>query len=161
MKNLLVTFLAICTLLSCSKQEDLDQNQLAPKQVVFDAEKYPQKWQLVKMNGSIPNSETTGAAMEWQEYYLLNSDGTFKKLRERDGALTEVSGTYVYEDLKDGKYLILTYGANNSLIGSCTSSELKETLWLKPGNKLWSTWSYCDGPGLEYQGENVADPAQN
>jgi hypothetical protein len=29
--------------------------------------------------GSIPNSETTGAAMEWQEFYLFNTNGTFTK----------------------------------------------------------------------------------
>jgi hypothetical protein len=31
------------------------------------------------MSGSIPNSETTGAAMEWQEFYLFNTNGTFTK----------------------------------------------------------------------------------
>jgi hypothetical protein len=31
------------------------------------------------MSGSIPNSETTAAAMEWQEFYLFNTNGTFTK----------------------------------------------------------------------------------
>jgi hypothetical protein len=31
------------------------------------------------MSGSIPNSETTGTTMEWQEFYLFNTNGTFTK----------------------------------------------------------------------------------
>jgi hypothetical protein len=30
------------------------------------------------------NSQTTGSDMEWQEFYLLNANGTFKKSRKMD-----------------------------------------------------------------------------
>jgi len=138
MKNLMLISLLICTLSSCTKDEK------------FDSKQYPQKWQLIKMTGQIPNSETTGADMEWQESYLLNSDGTFTKSRERSGILTEVSGTFVFKDLSDGKFLELTYETDNDIIGSCYADHT-ESLWLKSESKLMGTWSYCDGPGLEYE----------
>ena len=47
MKKIIPVFILIAVLLSCSKDEK------------FDIEKYPQKWQLVKMSGQVPNSETT------------------------------------------------------------------------------------------------------
>ncbi|MBE9491359.1 MAG: hypothetical protein IMY70_00620 [Bacteroidetes bacterium] len=138
MKNLIFISILTCTLFSCSKDDE------------FDFEQYPQKWQLIKMTGQIPNSETTGTNMEWQEYYILNSNGTFTKSRERRGILTEVSGTFVFKDLSDKKYLELTYESDNAIIGSCFS-EPGESLWLKSENRLMGTWSYCDGPGLEYE----------
>ncbi len=33
------------------------------------------------MAGMMVNSETTGPEMEWQEYYILNENGTFFKSR--------------------------------------------------------------------------------
>ena len=102
------------------------------------------------MTGQIPNSETTGIDMEWQEFYLLNSDRTFIKSRERNGVLTEEPGSFSFEDLSDGKYLVLTYEADNDIIGNCTS-DLKEVLMVKSETRMLSTWSACDGPGLEYK----------
>lgn len=128
----------VCTFLSCTKDDE------------FDFEKYPQKWQLIKMSGQMPDSETTGNNMEWQEFYLLNSKGTFIKSRERDGVLTEEPGNFSFEDLSDGKFLVLTYETNNSIIGNCTS-DLKEVLWVKSDTRMIGTWAECDGPGLEYQ----------
>ena len=118
---------------------------------VFNPEQYPQKWQLIKMTGQIANSETTGIAMEWQEFYLLNSNGTFIKSREHNGVLMEESGTFVFKNLSEEKFLELTYSSDNELIGSCYSSEFKENLWLKSENRMIGTWSECDGPGLEYE----------
>jgi hypothetical protein len=138
MKNLIFISLLVCTLLSCTKEDE------------FDFEQYHQKWQLIKMTGQIPNSETTGIDMEWQEFYLLNSNSTFIKSRERNGVLTEESGNFSFEDLSDGKYLVLTYGSDNSIIGNCTS-DLKEVLMVKSDTRMLGTWSACDGPGLEYK----------
>jgi hypothetical protein len=36
-----------------------------------------------QMTGMTANSQTTGSDMEWQEFYLLNANGTFKKSREK------------------------------------------------------------------------------
>lgn len=142
MKNLiLITFLT-CTLFSCSK-DIIDKK--------FDLEEYPQKWQLIKMTGQIPSSEKTGIDMEWQEFYLLNSNGTFIKSREQNGLVSEESGTFSLEESNNEKHLVLFYDFDNALIGSCYSSELKEELVLKSDNSLFSTWSACDGPGLEYE----------
>lgn len=138
MKNSLLVLLVICLSFSCSKDDN------------FDPGKYPQKWTLVKMTGQISNSETTGENMEWQEYYLLKSDGTFIKNRVRDGIDYEESGSFTFADKTDGKFLELTYDADNEIIGSCNANQT-ESLWLKSENKLVGTWSYCDGPGLEYE----------
>ena len=34
-------------------------------------------WKLDQMSGSIPDSETTGSDMEWQESYRFFKDGNF------------------------------------------------------------------------------------
>jgi hypothetical protein len=146
MKNLIFLSFFICSVISCSKNEKSD---LVQYHQVFDSKLFPQKWQLVKMTGNIPNSETTGVAMNWQESYLLNSDGSFTKSRKRDGKLTEGSGTFVFKDISGGKYLELTYLSASDIIGSCNADHT-EGFWLR-SDKLVGTWSYCDGPGLEYE----------
>jgi hypothetical protein len=108
------------------------------------------KWTLVKMSGSMANSETTGAAMEWQEFYLFKADGTFSKTREWNAVKTTISGTYVTTTLSNEKYLELTYPNDNEIIGNCYGT-LKETLHLIDNNSLSSGWKACDGPGLEYK----------
>jgi len=133
MKNLVFIPLFIFTLISCSKDED-----------------FPQKWQLVKIfGGQIGYYEHTGTDMAWQEYYLLNSNGTFIKHRERSGKTTEASGTFTFRNKSDGKYFYLTYNSGGQIIGSCYSNNI-EILFLKSGSNLFNTWSDCDGPGLEY-----------
>jgi hypothetical protein len=111
---------------------------------------YLEKWTLVKMSGSMLNSETSGTAMEWQECYLLNNDGTFTKSRIRNSVETKATGTYTTINYKDGKYLELTYLNDNDIIGNCYGN-LKEELYYIANNTLSSTWKNCDGPGLEYQ----------
>ncbi len=133
---------------ACSTQEDADLEATAKKS---NSEEGTQKWELVEMSGSnssVPPS--TGNNMEWQEYYLLQSDNTFTKVRERDGTTREASGTYEYVTLSDGEYLELTYPSENDLIGNCTS-EPKEHLFVEPEDKLVGTWQACDGPGLVYE----------
>jgi hypothetical protein len=34
-------------------------------------------------DGMTANSQTTGSDMQWQEFYLLNANGTFKNLEKR------------------------------------------------------------------------------
>lgn len=41
------------------------------------------------MTGSSPNPETTASDKEWQEFYLLNTVGIFKKYRK----IIEIIGT--------------------------------------------------------------------
>lgn len=111
---------------------------------------YHGKWTLVKMSGSMLNSESTGTAMEWQEFYLFNNDGTFTKSRVRDGVETTISGTFTTLNHSDGLYLELIYPNDSDLIGSCYGN-LKEELYFNSNNTLSSTWRNCDGPGLEYK----------
>lgn len=138
MRKLVLSTVLFCLFISCSKDAD------------FDASQFPQKWQLVKMTGSKLNWETTGADMEWQEFYFFKSDGTFIKSRERNGKISEAFGNFAYKDLADGKYIELSYQTNFDIISSCYSNQA-ESLWLISENKLIGTWSHCDGPGLEYE----------
>lgn len=139
MKNLiiLVAFLTVFT--SCSKDN-----------AAIDSAGYYGKWTLVKMSGSIANSETTGAAMEWQEFYMFNTNGTFTKHRERNAVKTIISGTYIATNHPEGKYLELIYPNDSEIIGSCSGNQ-KEVLYFTANNSLSSTWKNCDGPGLEYK----------
>jgi hypothetical protein len=133
----LITFLTIFN--SCSKDN-----------VVTDNTGYYGKWTLIKMSGSMVNSETTGSAMEWQEFYLFNTNGTFTKSRERNGVKTTISGTYTTTNNPDGIYFELTYPNDSEIIGSCYGN-LKEELYVTENNTLLNTWKNCDGPGLEYK----------
>jgi hypothetical protein len=135
---ILVAFLAIFS--SCSKDE---------AEAIVTTDFYG-KWTLVAMTGSFQNSGTTGAAMEWQEYYLFNTNGTFTKSRERNGITTTLSGTYTTTNQSDGIFFELTYPNDSEIIGSCYGNQ-KEGLYLTDNNSLSSTWSYCDGPGLKYK----------
>ena len=133
----LITFLTIFN--SCSKDN-----------VATDNTGYYGKWTLIKMSGSMVDSETTGSAMEWQEFYLFNTNGTFTKSRERNGVKTTISGTYTTTNNPDGIYFELTYPNDSEIIGSCYGN-LKEELYVTENNILLNTWKNCDGPGLEYK----------
>ncbi len=111
---------------------------------------YQGKWELYKMSGRLANSETTGTAMEWQEYYSFNTDGSFTKSRTRNGVETEMSGSYIISKLQEESFLELTYKADGGIIGSCYGNK-KEELNILPHSRLSSTWKNCDGPGLEYE----------
>lgn len=111
---------------------------------------YYGKWTLVKMSGSMVNSETTGNAMGWQEFYSLNSNGTFTKSRNQNGINITATGTCTAQNNPDGVYLELTYPNYSQIIGSCYGNQ-KEELLLTANNYLSSTWKNCDGPGLEYK----------
>ena len=147
MKKVLFLLVSVTVIFSCSNNS-ISKDGL---ESIYDLNTYPQKWQLEKMSGSIPNSETEGSDMEWQETYILNDDGTFIKSRIRNNVDTEATGIFVFQELIDGTYLILTHQADNELIGSCSSNPLEEVLWVKSINRIIGTWNWCDGPGSEYK----------
>jgi len=138
MKKTVILFISIFIFSSCSKDND------------DTTEDYHGKWILVKMSGSIQNSETTGSAMEWQEFYLFNNDATFTKSRTRNTVTTTASGTYITQNGSDGLYLELTYSKDSEIIGSCYRNQ-KEALYFRSNTILSNTWNACDGPGLDYQ----------
>lgn len=118
----------------------------------YDLDHYPQKWQLTRMYGQLPGVGTniTITELGMKEHFLLNSDGTFIKSREKDGILTEATGTFAWKDSStDGKYLELIYESKNPLIESC--SGLKEPYYLRSDKSLVGSWNACDGPGLEFE----------
>jgi hypothetical protein len=139
MKKLIILIAFLTIFNSCSKDN-----------VAADNTGYYGKWTLIKMSGSMVDSETTGSAMEWQEFYLFNTNGTFTKSRERNGVKTTISGTYTTTNNPDGIYFELTYPNDSEIIGSCYGN-LKEELYVTENNTLLNTWKNCDGPGLEYK----------
>ncbi|MBA0883349.1 hypothetical protein [Flavobacterium undicola] len=141
MKKLNILFVALIILFSCSND---DQNL---------QKNYQGKWKLTQMSGNLQNSETTGSDMEWQEFYILNADGTFKKSRDRNGVIKDVSGTYNLIKSSNEMYLELIFNNESEIIGSC-SSNLKEEMLFQSENTFSSTWQNCDGPGLKYEKVN-------
>ena len=93
----LTTFLVLM-MVSCSNQNN----------EAIDLKNDRQTWKLVKMTGSLQNSETTGTNMAWQEQIQL-IDGRFEKERMENGRSTKISGSYEFSDEVDGRYLILKY----------------------------------------------------
>lgn len=140
MKKQILFLMIIGILFSCNKNDD--DNNLETEIIG--------SWKLIQMTGNIPNSETTGTDMEWQESYRLNADGTFQKSRDRDGVIIEASGTYNIIYLSEGKHLELIFNEESEIIGSC-SSNLKEEMFFQSENTFSSTWSACDGPDLKYE----------
>lgn len=145
MKKAYVIMLLSTLLYSCSQDgpAQLDETLLQ-----FEN----QKWELFRMTGNIAGSETTGAAMEWREYYVFNLDGSFEKVREREGVILKASGSFevveYHNDVSD--YLELSYTKGLELIGNC-SGDQKEVLVYRTTTIVSNTWSACDGPGLDYR----------
>jgi hypothetical protein len=138
MKKQILFLMIIGILFSCSKNDINLENQIIGN------------WKLIQMNGNIPNSETTGIEMDWQETYLFNTDGTFQKSRNRDGVITEISGTYQLINNSTESLLELNFNSESEIIGSCTSNT-KETMNIQSETIFLSSWNACDGPGLRYE----------
>lgn len=97
------------------------------------------------------NATATGAAMEWQEYYLFSADGTFQKIRTRDSVVTKAAGTFEVAEYEndDTDYLELSYTEGLELIGNCFDNQ-NEVLMYRSVTEISNTWMACDGPGLDY-----------
>ena len=147
-KSTLLWFVLVIFLcLSCINPQTMKEDSKKPETTTPST---VEKWQLIKMSGNMVHSERTGVDMAWQEYYLLNPDGTFIKSRDQIGKMSEASGTYRFVTLSKQRYLELNYANSHPLIGNCTG-DLKEFLMIKSDNKMIGTWNICDGPGLEYE----------
>lgn len=106
-------------------------------------------WELVRMSGQTPDSETTGAEMAWQERISLAPDSTFVKLQIENGLERSAVGRYTLSQNPDGYSLILIYEDDNELIANCTHS-LEEHLTIDNDGNMTGSWWACDGPGLFY-----------
>lgn len=147
MKNSIFAFVFILICYSCTTEED---------PVIED---YTGKWELVRMTGSIAGSETTGSDMDWQEYYILNGNGTFIKKRVEMNFTTELTGTYriynvptaTFPDEQSFTNIQMTYSNADNIIATCSSNRLQEDLYFTSTGSMHSTYNTCDGPGLEYR----------
>ena len=143
MKGPFWILLSIILVIGCTS----DDLVLKGKDLQFSS----QKWVLVEMTGSMVNSSTKGEEMEWQEYYVFNPDGSFLKNRERDGTVSEATGTFemVEFDNDDADYLELTYLKGMDLVGNCSIKDIEILRYLSQ-SEIYNTWMACDGPGLYY-----------
>ena len=135
MKNHFLIGLFVCLFISCSRNEELTNNG--------------EYYTLIKMSGSIAGSETTGEDMEWQETICLYSNNTFTKIRFTEDEKIEAFGSYSKKIIESEEFIELVYDIDNSLIANCTGN-LIEHLIVLDDYSLQGTWSYCDGPVLEY-----------
>ena len=142
MKKRILFLMLIVILNSCNKNDEINT----------ETELYG-NCTRVEMTGNIPNSTTSGSEMEWQENYLLKSDGTIQKTRNRNGLITEVSGTYNLVNSSNEIFLAIIFDSESEIIGSC-NLDLKEEMLFQSENTLSSTWENCYGPGLKYEKMN-------
>ncbi len=149
----LICLAFIMSLLSCSKEPEVAVKESCIGYINLETMSFPQKWKLVKMTGSMMNSETTGSNMSWQEYILLNRNGSFIKHREQNSQEQEATGTYSFSDTSNNTIeLNLIYPTTGNLVGSCYG-QTSEKYLLITQCKMVGTWQHCDGPGLEYEKE--------
>ncbi|MCE2994273.1 MAG: hypothetical protein ACK5RG_07995 [Cyclobacteriaceae bacterium] len=145
MRNIVLISLLVAALASCTKESPLSEK---PKELVTTSQ---QKWVLVKMTGAWGLGSTTGSAMQWQEYYVFNNDGTFSRYRQQDNATKTATGTFTTVSESDQQFMELTYTSGDELKTSCYP---KERLQSVSAELLQGTWGHCDGPTLEYAKAN-------
>ncbi|MEH6657118.1 hypothetical protein [Leeuwenhoekiella marinoflava] len=104
---------------------------------------------LVKMSGQIRGSETTGEEMSWRETYTLGPGMRFKKVRKSEGKTLTSEGFFDIVMINSDKYLKFVHDSDSELVGNCTEDKT-ELLKYTSSDSLESTWSACDGPGLQY-----------
>ncbi|MCG2460672.1 hypothetical protein K8352_07930 [Flavobacteriaceae bacterium F89] len=137
MKNILAATIIVFLWTSCSNDDGIDTVS------------FPQKFVLVKMAGRVPDSERTGDDMDWQEYYIFDSDSTFLKSRNINNETIQAEGTYKTKVMNDDEYMILSYPKESEIIGSCEHRPT-EMLFIIDRDHLRNTWGACDGPVLSY-----------
>lgn len=141
--KLILVIVLVC--FSCSNPDDFG---FESTEFVYS----DQKWELVRMTGNFVGSETTGDAMDWQEYYILSPQGTFIKSRTRNDMVTEAIGTFEIVEFETDPehYVFLTFETGLDLVGNCGEGA-NELLMYRSPTILSSTWQACDGPGLDYR----------
>ncbi|TBW29997.1 hypothetical protein [Gramella sp. KN1008] len=140
------TFIILLSFLisfSCAEEESIMVKD-------FEAHSYPQTWKLYKMTGNLPDSETTGEDMAWQEEYRFSSDGTVVKTRKDDGESLSVTGRYELFQENDLKGIVIEYEEENEIIASC-SGKVEDLFFKNEETELYGSWWACDGPGLFYK----------
>lgn len=138
MKFFVLALIAAFAITSCSKEENS----------TIDFQSFPQKWELVKIDGS-DSLQLNGD--NWQETYLLNADSSFEKIRILDQDTAMGSGTFQIVQSENENYLLLNFDSvtDEDIVSSCLRN--KEDFIYQPNNRFVGTWNECDGPKLEYQ----------
>ncbi|NOS90442.1 MAG: hypothetical protein HOP30_00830 [Cyclobacteriaceae bacterium] len=148
MRNLIILLVLVAGLASCS-----NDSSLLEKSKELNASSQ-QKWVLVKMTSAWGLGSTTGSAMQWQEYFVFNKDGTFTKSREQESATKSATGTFAIVTEAGQQFIELTYTGGDELKASCYPKERLEKVSV---DLLRGTWGHCDGPTLDYAIENLTE----
>lgn len=113
-------------------------------------EDFPQEWKLIKMSGMMLNSETSGEDMQYQESYRFFPDKTFSKIRKRNNAADEASGTFNVIRTENGEeYYKLVFAEKNELIENCNGGK-EEWLIIDGSETIRGTANACDYPTKIY-----------
>lgn len=154
MRELILLLITLLTISSCSYNTD----EMTTKDLVFlDKEDLYGEWELVKETSSflLPIVVRTGEDMQWQENYIFNSNGTFVKTSVRNGATLDASGTFEFaesdfnpDEESNRLYIITTFLTGKEIASACSANEV---LHFDNGRLINSSYSACDGPGLEYE----------
>ncbi|HKJ40592.1 MAG TPA: hypothetical protein VKA27_00810, partial [Sunxiuqinia sp.] len=108
MKFFVLALIAAFAITSCSKEENS----------TIDFQSFPQKWELVKIDGS-DSLQLNGD--NWQETYLLNADSSFEKIRILDQDTAMGSGTFQIVQSENENYLLLNFDSvtDEDIVSSC------------------------------------------
>lgn len=115
-----------------------------------DPETVNEQWKLVKMTGSMPNSEVSGEDMPYQENYQFNEDGSFSKTRETEEGKITAEGTYELVENEDGLTYQLDYPNDSEIIVSCSGNS-EYLYFAEDGTTLLSGAWACDHAGHFYE----------
>jgi hypothetical protein len=140
MKKLIACLIFLWGLYACSSSDDINDSE----------PELSGTWKLIEMSGSVPNSETSGENMEWQETYRFQPDGSFIKSRTRDEETIEATGTYRWISETEERLLELEFNTENQIVCSCYQNN-SETMRFQSETVFISSWFACDGPGLIYK----------
>ncbi len=87
--------------------------------ITFDANTFPQQWELTGMSTGISGQFLEGDDLPWTETIVLKTDMRFVKMRFVDNQKKEGEGVFEFNEINDETYLILNYDFETDLIESC------------------------------------------
>jgi len=137
-------------LFSCSNDDN--QGLRNPEEVVGT-------WELTKIINNSAGGETTPNPNETHSY-IINNDGTFRRIALKDEITTEFTGEYILTDTNSNfgnengdilKFIELTYSSEVIFFNCGALSDNEQLLILTEQNLLRNELEgICDGNSFEY-----------
>lgn len=120
------------------------------KEETILTDSYPQKWELISITNSLNNKSFSGQDILLQEYYILNSDRTFSKIRKNSNSTVVANGTFKSFFMSDKKYLYFKYINDSPILVNCTK-EFSENVQFDSELYFHNNSFGCDNPILIYK----------